>query len=52
MVSQEFSKSDERTDDAPGALHPLSAVEHYAILLYGSRQECYTINSEDNSILR
>ena len=29
MVSLEFSKSDEWTDDNHAALHPLSAAEHY-----------------------
>jgi hypothetical protein len=45
-------ESNEWTDDAHGALHTLSAAERYGILLYGSRRGCYTINSEDNSILR
>jgi len=45
-------ESDEWTDDDHGALHTLSAAERYAILSYGSRQGCYTINSENNSILR
>ena len=32
MVSLELGKSDEWTDDSQGALHPLSAAEHYANL--------------------
>jgi hypothetical protein len=31
-ASLEFSESAERTDDDDGALHPLSAIEHYARL--------------------
>ena len=33
MVYLEFSESDEWIDDNLVALHPLSAAEHYAILL-------------------
>ena len=32
MVSLEFSEPDEWIDDAHGALHPLSAVEHHVSL--------------------
>jgi hypothetical protein len=37
-------ESDEWPEDDDGALHALPAAEHYAILSYGSRQGCYTIN--------
>jgi hypothetical protein len=42
MVSLEFSESDEWTADNGGALHPLSAAEHYARLLDNSLPECET----------
>ena len=52
MVSLEFSKSDEWTDDDYGALHPLSAAEHYARRLNRNcLYDCTNVSlSNDNSI--
>jgi len=41
MVSLEFSKSDEWTDDDDSALYPLSATKHYANLLDNFLLLCY-----------